>query len=151
MPRKATNGKREQYARAINKHVGGRVKLRRNLLGLSQQELGTALGLTFQQIQKYEKGMNRVSAGTLFTLSKVLAVPVSYFFEDIPTVIAPQYLDSPRRRRALQVMGRGDSMLTGRKILNLARAFSRIRDDRLQDSILQLVRATAERYEAVTC
>lgn len=151
MPRTVRKRGRKRHAQAINEHVGQRVKLRRNLLGLSQEELGAALGLTFQQIQKYEKGVNRVSAGTLFALSKILAVPVGYFFEDMPTGFDSEFINSPKGRRGFRALETGDRMLMSRKILNLARAFSRIPDDRLQENILQLVKATADRYEAAPC
>ena len=68
----------------IDIHVGSRVRLRRNMLGMSQEKLGEMLGITFQQIQKYEKGTNRVGASRLQAISSVLNVPVSYFFEDAP-------------------------------------------------------------------
>src|SRR5882762_8525140 len=64
-------------------HVGSRVRLRRTLLGMSQEKLGEAIGLTFQQVQKYERGANRVGASRLYDLSRVLDVPVSFFFDDI--------------------------------------------------------------------
>src|SRR6201998_3236858 len=67
----------------IDVHVGGRVRLRRTLLGMSQEKLGEAIGLTFQQVQKYERGANRIGASRLFDLSRVLDVPVSFFFDDI--------------------------------------------------------------------
>src|ERR671924_1655073 len=67
----------------IDVHVGSRIRLRRTLLGMSQQKLGEAIGLTFQQVQKYERGANRVGSSRLYDLSRVLDVPVSYFFEDM--------------------------------------------------------------------
>src|SRR5512143_3127512 len=67
----------------IDVHVGSRVRLRRTLLGMSQGRLGDAIGLTFQQVQKYERGTNRVSSSRLFDLARVLDVPVSYFFEEM--------------------------------------------------------------------
>src|ERR1700751_882143 len=69
----------------VDKYVGSRVRMRRVLLGMSQEKLGEALGLTFQQIQKYEKGTNRVSASRLQQISKTLKVPPSFFFEGVPT------------------------------------------------------------------
>ena len=69
----------------VDIHVGARVRLRRTLLGMSQEKLGDAIGLTFQQVQKYERGANRIGASRLFHLSKVLDVPVSFFFEDMPS------------------------------------------------------------------
>src|SRR5437667_9426334 len=73
----------------IDVHVGSRVRLRRNMLGLSQEKLGTAIGLTFQQVQKYERGANRIGASRLHELSRVLDVPVSFFFDDMDPVRAP--------------------------------------------------------------
>ncbi len=86
----------------VDVHVGGRVKLRRTLLGLSQEELADAVGVTFQQIQKYERGTNRMGASRLFDMATVLDVPVSYFYQDIPRKSGPgNPMRSPRRRRAL--------------------------------------------------
>src|SRR3954452_4700801 len=68
----------------IDVHVGSRIRLRRTLMGMSQERLGEALGLTFQQVQKYERGVNRVGASRLFDLSRVLDVPISFFFDDMP-------------------------------------------------------------------
>jgi transcriptional regulator with XRE-family HTH domain len=73
----------------IDIRVGTRLRLRRNMLGLSQEKLGEAIGLTFQQIQKYERGANRIGASRLFELSRVLDVPVSFFFDDTDPVRAP--------------------------------------------------------------
>lgn len=67
---------------SVDAHVGQRVRMRRTLLGMSQERLGEAIGLTFQQVQKYERGSNRISAGTLYRLSQVLDVPVSFFFDN---------------------------------------------------------------------
>src|SRR5947207_14067501 len=72
----------------IDIHVGSRVRLRRNLLGMSQEKLGEAIGLTFQQVQKYERGASRVGASRLYDLSRVLDVPVSYFFEEMRPGVA---------------------------------------------------------------
>src|SRR5665213_2253816 len=68
----------------IDVHVGSRVRLRRTLLGMSQEKLGEAIGLTFQQVQKYERGANRVGASRLYDLSRVLDVPIAFFFDDMP-------------------------------------------------------------------
>src|SRR3954453_21104466 len=73
----------------VDVHVGARVRLRRTLLGMSQEKLGEALDLTFQQVQKYERGANRVGASRLYHLSQVLDVPVAYFFEEIAATPAP--------------------------------------------------------------
>src|ERR1700682_4682291 len=82
---------REGRPSPIDVHVGSRVRLRRTLLGMSQERLGEALGLTFQQVQKYERGVNRVGASRLFDLSRVLDVPISFFFDDMPEPLAHNY------------------------------------------------------------
>lgn len=76
--------KRIPNGHPVDVHVGARLRLRRILLGLSQEKLGEALGLSFQQVQKYERGSNRVSASRLWQIAKVLEVPVSFFFDDMP-------------------------------------------------------------------
>lgn len=82
---------------SVDAHVGQRVRMRRTLLGMSQEKLGDAIGLTFQQVQKYERGSNRISAGTLYRLSQVLDVPVSYFFDSYDD---PRAAASPRTGKA---------------------------------------------------
>ena len=72
----------EKATNSIDKHVGSRVRMRRQMLAMSQEKLGNALGLTFQQVQKYEKGMNRIGASRLQQIGEILRVPVSFFFED---------------------------------------------------------------------
>jgi DNA-binding XRE family transcriptional regulator len=91
-------------ANPVDVHVGSRVRLRRMLLGMSQEKLGEHLGLTFQQIQKYEKGINRIGASRLFDLSKVLAVPVQFFYEELPVLCRRRFgsrrIRSHRQRRS---------------------------------------------------
>src|SRR6195256_4022879 len=89
---------RESRPSPIDIHVGSRIRLRRTLLGMSQERLGEALGLTFQQVQKYERGVNRVGASRLFDLSRVLDVPISFFFDDMPESLASAY-GTPVSRR----------------------------------------------------
>ncbi len=72
----------------VDVHVGARVRLRRTLLGMSQEKLGEAIALTFQQVQKYERGANRIGSSRLFDLSRVLDVPIEYFFGDMPAAVA---------------------------------------------------------------
>lgn len=83
----------------IDVHVGNRIRLRRTLLGMSQERLASLLGLTFQQVQKYERGMNRVGASRLWDISKVLEAPISFFYEDMDKVVANQ---SPRMFSAVE-------------------------------------------------
>src|ERR1700728_630098 len=91
---------REGRPSPIDVHVGSRIRLRRTLLGMSQERLGEALGLTFQQVQKYERGVNRVGASRLFDLSRVLDVPISFFFDDMPDSLANTYGAQSSRRAA---------------------------------------------------
>src|SRR5690348_18309853 len=91
MNSKTSDGRRRRQKsdkpNPIDIHVGSRVRLRRTLLGMSQEKLGEAIGLTFQQVQKYERGANRVGSSRLFDLGRVLDVPISYFFEDMPNAV----------------------------------------------------------------
>lgn len=127
-------------ANPMDVHVGGRVRMRRMLLGMSQEKLGEQLGLTFQQVQKYEKGVNRIGASRLFEMAKVLGVPVQFFYDDAPigvggAVSTPGFAD------------RGDSyvvdFLGTREGLELNKAFSRITDPKVRKAICDLVRSLA--------
>ena len=127
--------------RPVDIHVGSRLRIRRTLLGLSQEALGEAVGLTFQQIQKYEKGANRMGASRLFHFSQFLNVPISYFFGDMPGDV-----EATGGRRVVlpeggnQLEGRDDMMLR-RETLLLVRAISGIKDPRVRKEIEQLIRA----------
>ncbi|MFN3623429.1 MAG: helix-turn-helix domain-containing protein [Hyphomicrobium sp.] len=126
-------------ANPIDVHVGGRVRLRRMLLGMSQEKLGEHLGLTFQQIQKYEKGINRIGASRLFDLSQVLSVPVQFFYEELATGAAggaSGFGERPAESYAAEFLG-------SREGLELNKAFARITDPRVRRSIVDLVRAFA--------
>lgn len=103
---------------SVDAHVGQRVRMRRTLLGMSQEKLGEAIGLTFQQVQKYERGSNRISAGTLYRLGQVLDVPVSFFFD---TYNDP---DGSRRRRGFEESNDNDTQISRReaRLLRLWRA-----------------------------
>ncbi len=91
MSKKASRGRTPSGdPNPVDVHVGSRIRMRRNLLGWSQEKLGNLLGLTFQQVQKYEKGLNRVSASRLWDFSVVLKTPVSFFFEDMGKDVASQ-------------------------------------------------------------
>src|SRR3979411_1138136 len=89
---------KEGRASPIDVHVGARIRLRRTLMGMSQERLGEALGLTFQQVQKYERGVNRVGASRLFDLSRVLDVPISFFFDDMPDRLPSNFGGAAHRR-----------------------------------------------------
>src|SRR5690242_3673604 len=116
-----TGMEREGRPSPIDVHVGSRIRLRRTLLGMSQERLGEALGLTFQQVQKYERGVNRVGASRLFDLSRVLDVPISFFFDDMPENLSATFGGTPMPRRVLGLAesqeGFGDDAMSRRETL----------------------------------
>lgn len=122
----------------IDTHVGSRVRLRRMLMGLSQERLGQSMGLTFQQVQKYEKGVNRIGASRLFQISKILDVPVQFFFEEAPDPTAastgPGMAEPESETFIIE-------FLNSREGLELNRAFSKISDAKIRKSVVDLVRA----------
>ena len=121
----------------IDVHVGSRVRLRRTLLGMSQSKLGDALGLTFQQIQKYERGANRIASSRLYKLSKILDVPVAFFFDEMAQGVAA-------RARGLAEKGQESfeqDRLAKRETLELVRAYYRIKDEKVRKRVFELVKA----------
>lgn len=140
----STGAERESRPSPIDVHVGSRIRLRRTLLGMSQERLGEALGLTFQQVQKYERGVNRVGASRLFDLSRVLDVPISFFFDDMPDALAAAYGTQPQRRVAgfaESQDGFGDDSLNRRETLELVRAYYRITDAALRKRVFELIKS----------
>ena len=134
MRRKSPTRRRPTIAEAgpdpVDVHVGARIRERRLVLGMSQEALGDRLQISFQQLQKYERGANRVSASTLHRLTQILDAPISYFFDGAPT----------------DEVGSGtvtSGKLPKREELELMRDFSLIKDRRLRDRIRQLVNAIA--------
>src|SRR5215470_17967740 len=125
----------------IDVHVGGRVRFRRMLLGMSQEKLGEKLGLTFQQIQKYEKGINRIGASRLFDLAQVLGVSVQFFYEEAPTGEVPRFVTDGFAERPAE--SSIVEFLRSRDGLELNKAFVRIADVRARRAIVELVRSLA--------
>ena len=127
-------------ANSIDAYVGNRMRVQRTLLGFSQQKLGDALDLTFQQVQKYESGANRIGAGRLFQLSRILEVPVSYFFDNLPESEIPKnfsnVLNAPKFKREKPT----DPMLR-RETLELVRAYGMIKHPKARKQIFDLVKA----------
>src|ERR1019366_7183127 len=109
-------------------HVGSRVRLRRSLSGMSQEKLGNAIGLTFQQVQKYERGANRISASRLFQLARALEVPVAFFFEEMPATGAQRHQTASEIATKPEEQ---DPMVKG-ETLALVRAYYRIPDSHLR-------------------
>lgn len=122
----------------IDIHVGGRIRLRRNMLGMSQEKLGESLGITFQQIQKYEKGTNRVGASRLQAIASILEVPVAFFFEDAPGGPAADGLSEESQTTYVV------DFLSSTEGLRLNRAFVRISDPKVRAKIIDLVQTLAK-------
>lgn len=122
----------------IDIHVGSRVRMRRMMLGMSQEKLGESLGITFQQIQKYEKGTNRIGASRLQHISTVLSVPVSFFFEDAPGTPA----DAAGMAESKPATYYTEFLSTSEGI-QLNKAFVRIKDAKLRRRIIEMIRAAA--------
>jgi transcriptional regulator with XRE-family HTH domain len=122
----------------IDIHVGSRIRLRRTMLGMSQEKLGESLGITFQQIQKYEKGTNRVGASRLQNISNILTVPVSFFFEDAPGE-QPSSSGMAEASSSNYVV----DFLSSSEGLQLNRAFVKIADAKVRRKIVDLVKALA--------
>jgi transcriptional regulator with XRE-family HTH domain len=127
----------------IDKHVGSRVRMRRVLIGMSQEKLGEALGLTFQQVQKYEKGTNRIGASRLQQISTILSVPVSFFFEGAPgnDPGKPGMNDSASSAYVVDFLSTTEG-------LQLNKAFVRIKDPKVRRRVVDLVATLSGAEEA---
>ena len=139
---------KEGRASPIDAHVGSRIRLRRTLMGMSQERLGEALGLTFQQVQKYERGANRIGASRLWDLSRVLDCPMSFFFEEMDDATAsasPRNLSTETR----DVEPRENDPMTKRETLELVRAYYRITDYHVRRRIYELAKSLATTDEPI--
>jgi transcriptional regulator with XRE-family HTH domain len=124
----------------VDVHVGSRIRMRRTLLGFSQEKLGDALALTFQQVQKYERGANRVGSSRLYEISRILDVPVSFFFDEMSgdvsaaasKVLPPDAAEAPQQ-----------DPLAKRETLELVRAYYRISDPRIRKRMFELIKSIA--------
>lgn len=119
--------KTDLNAADIDRHVGERIRRRRVMLGLTQEQLGEALGISYQQIQKYETGANRVSAGRLFMISQILETGIANLFDGLGEATTD------------------DIGSTSRNVIELVRAFSKISDDKVRGSVMSLVRTLSDR------
>jgi transcriptional regulator with XRE-family HTH domain len=148
-------------ATELDSHVGARIRLRRTMLGLSQEKLGEAIGLTFQQIQKYERGTNRVSASRLYEIARVLDVPIGFFYDDMRVETAPSPLPPlsasvtgfaeaqqgfggpPVVAGGMSPAGSGVDMglLARKETQDLVRAYYRIPDTEVRKRVLDLIRS----------
>lgn len=140
MPKKIPN--------PIDVHVGGRVRLRRMLIGMSQERLGELLDLTFQQVQKYEKGTNRIGASRLFQIARHLGVNVQFFFEDVVEDAGSKMANAAGFAEANETSSAVMNFVSSAEGLELNRCYARIPDPLLRRKILELVRCLAEDREA---
>ncbi|MDE3117047.1 MAG: helix-turn-helix transcriptional regulator [Pseudomonadota bacterium] len=130
----------KKQANPIDAQVGNRVRLRRMLIGMSQEKLGELLGLTFQQVQKYEKGVNRIGAGRLFHVAQILGVPIDYFYEGVIEQSPHQasgFAEEPSRPPVMDFLASGEG-------LQLSLAFMKIKDAKVRKRVLELVRSLAD-------
>ncbi len=125
----------------IDGHVGARVRMRRTLLGMTQSDLGELLGLTFQQVQKYENGKNRVSASRLYDLSRVLDVSIEHFFEDMPPEVAARSPAAKKRGKAKKPPRYEPDPMVKRETLELVRAYYKIKDVNARKRVRELTKA----------
>ena len=125
----------KKQANPIDIQVGNRVRIRRMLIGMSQERLGDLLGLTFQQVQKYEKGVNRIGAGRLFEVSRILNVPVDFFYEGVNAI--PAGASEAESAPVMDFVSSGEG-------LQLSLAFMKIRDTKVRKRVLDLVKSLAE-------
>ena len=136
----------EGRATPIDIHVGGRIRLRRTLMGMSQERLGNALQLTFQQVQKYERGLNRVGASRLFNLSRIMDVPISFFFDDMPEPLADTHGNAQVTRAIGGFLPHQNGVdteesLNRRETLELVRAYYRINEPSVRKRVFDLIKS----------
>ena len=125
--------------------IGGRIRLRRRLLGVSQSTLAESVGLTFQQVQKYERGANRVSASKLYEIARFLQVTISYFFEELPE----PSLEGPAGGGLVESDKRVHDFVRSQEGLELIAAYSTIDDAALRRSLIQLIRSVSSQDKTV--
>ncbi len=125
----------KKQANPIDAQVGNRVRIRRMLIGMSQEKLGDLLGLTFQQVQKYEKGVNRIGAGRLYEISRILGVPIDFFYESVAGT-GEGFAESENAPPVMEFVSSGEG-------LQLSLAFMKIKDPKVRKRVLDLVKSLA--------
>jgi transcriptional regulator with XRE-family HTH domain len=128
----------KKQANPIDAQVGNRVRIRRMLIGMSQERLGDLLGLTFQQVQKYEKGVNRIGAGRLFEMARILGVPIDFFYEGVESAEGrPGFAEPEGAPPVMEFVSSGEG-------LQLSLAFMKIKDPKVRKRVLDLVKSLAD-------
>jgi transcriptional regulator with XRE-family HTH domain len=135
------------FPNPIDVHVGSRIRLRRTLLGISQERLAEAIRLTFQQVQKYEKGMNRVSSSRLYDLARILDVPLSYFFEEMSAGVSAQTPSALMKTKQQPAIDYEKDPLAKRETLEFVRAYYKITDPAVRKRVFELTKAVAKGAE----
>ena len=137
---KSGHGRGTGIPSPIDVHVGARLRQRRTLLGMTQTNLGDAIGVSYQQMQKYERGANRISASRLFDLSRMFDVPVQFFFDDMPTAVAAS---SPAQGggKAKKLLSYEPDPMATRETLELVRAYYKIKDAEIRKRLRELIKA----------
>ena len=126
----------------VDVHVGKRLRLRRSILGMSQESIGKAIGVTFQQIQKYERGINRMGASRLYDFGRVLSVPVTYFYEGYGDYVPMEAGELSAAEPDSSTFEHDD--VNSRETLEIMRAYYRIKNPAVRKRIMELIRAFAE-------
>ncbi len=141
---KSGHGRGTGIPSPVDVHVGARLRVRRTLMGMSQTMLGEAIGLTFQQMQKYERGTNRISSSRLYALSQVLDVPIEYFFDDMPTAVAAS---SPTLGggKAKKLPSYELDPMARRETLELVRAYYKITDPEIRKQLFEMTKTLGAR------
>ena len=129
----------------VDVHVGARLRIRRTLLRMSQTALGEAIGLTFQQVQNYERGTNRVSASRLYDLARVLDVPITHFFDDLPAAVAASSPANKKRGRAKKPPSYESDLKATRETIQLVRAYNKIRDPEIRKHLFEMTKTLGAR------
>ena len=130
----------------VDRHVGEQLRRRRVLLGMSQQKLADALGLVFQQVQKYEKGTNRLGASRLFDAARILDVPIGYFFADMPESVmrcSPASRGNPSASDEVVANAESGDVMGRRETIRLVRSYYQIKDNNVRKTLLAMARAMA--------
>ncbi len=125
----------------VDVHVGARLRVRRTLLGMSQTTLSEAIGLSFQQVQKYERGATRISASQMFALSRVLDVPIQHFFDDMPTEVAARSPAKKKRGKAEKLPSYEPDPMVKRETLELVRAYYKISNPQVRKRLFEMTKA----------
>ena len=128
----------------IDTHVGQRLRQRRNMMGLSQEALAKAVGITFQQVQKYEKGVNAMNANRLYEFSQFMRVPISYFFEGVENAMIPEPEEPESGFAESGESFNHGKIVSDRESLEMMKAFKRIREHQVRKRLSDLVRAVAD-------